>query len=69
MSRQLDRSRAIMLFADRVLPGSITLVAPSRSVLDSDVEERILDLVEALGMRFLSYSGVPNIGDIGCLEE
>ena len=54
MSRQLDRSRVIMFFADRVLPGSITLVAPSRSVLDSDVEERILDLVEALGMRFLS---------------
>ena len=52
-SKRLDRSRAIMLFADRVLPGSITLVAPSRSVLDSDVEERILDLVEALGMRFL----------------
>ena len=54
MSRQLDRSRAVMLFADRVLSGSITLAAPSRSVLDSEVEEQILDLVEALGMRLLS---------------
>ena len=53
MSKQLDRSRAIMLVADCVFPGSITLAAPSRSVLDSDVEERILDLVEALGMCFL----------------
>ena len=53
MSRQLDRSRAVMLFADRLLAGSIALAAPSRSVLDSDVEERILDLAEALGMRFL----------------
>ena len=53
MSRQLDRSRAIMLFADRVPPGSIVLAAPSRSVLEDDIEVRIMDLVEALGMCYL----------------
>ena len=53
MSRQLDRSRAIMLFADRVPPGAVVQAMPSRSVLEDDVEARIMDLVEALGMRYL----------------
>lgn len=53
MSRQLDRSRAIMLFADRVPPGAVVQATPPRSVLEDDVEERIMDVVEALGMRYL----------------
>ena len=54
-SRQLDRSRAVMLFADRLPPASIAPTGPSRSVLDnnSDIEERIMDLAEELGLRFL----------------
>ena len=34
-SRQLDRSRAVMLFADRLPPASIAPTGPSRSVLDN----------------------------------
>jgi hypothetical protein len=54
MSRQLDRSRAIMLFADRMPPGSVVQAAPSRSVLEDDIEARIMDLAEELGMRYLA---------------
>jgi hypothetical protein len=54
MSRLFDQSRAVMLFADRIPTQHIGVAALSRSVLDAGVEETIMDLVDQLGMRYLS---------------
>lgn len=54
MSRLFDQSRAVMLFEDRIPAQYISVTTPPRSVLDADVEETIMDLVDQLGMRYLS---------------
>lgn len=54
MSRLFDQSRAVMLFADRIPAGHIGAAAPPRSLLEAGVEEMIMDLVDQLGMRYLS---------------
>jgi hypothetical protein len=54
MSRLFDRSRSVMLFADRIPAQYIGVTAPPRSVLEAAVEETIMDLVDQLGMRYLS---------------
>ena len=52
-SRQFDRSRAVMLFGDRIGPDCLVVKMPPRSLLDDDTEQRIMDLIDALGMRYL----------------
>jgi hypothetical protein len=54
MSRLFDQSRSVMLFADRIPAQHISVASPPRSVLEAAVEETIMDLVDQLGMRYLS---------------
>lgn len=43
-----------MLFADRIPAQHISVSAPPRSVLDTGMEEMLMDLVDQSGMRYLS---------------
>ncbi|WP_051242814.1 RES family NAD+ phosphorylase [Azohydromonas australica] len=54
MSRLFDQSRSVVLFADRIPVQHISVAALQRSVLDAGVEETIMDLIDQLGMRYLS---------------
>ena len=54
ISRQHDRSRSIILFGDRVGTNTVRLEGATRSVLDPDIVHHVLDLVDALDMRYLA---------------